>query len=92
MIKAKQLAEGEMRNEKSSTTDLVVTDDMTRPDQLNACLLKELSDVITGPLTILFNLTIKTGKLPADRKKDFIMPIFKKGSCHIAANYRSIDG
>ncbi len=61
------------------------------PDYIHARLLKELAAILAGPITELFNLTLKTGKIPEDWKKAIISPIFKKGSKHLASNYRPIN-
>ena len=61
------------------------------PDGLHAMLLKELSNSIVHPLTVLFNMTLDQGVLPDDWKLGHIFPIYKKGSKKIAENYRPIS-
>ena len=61
------------------------------PDNLHPRLLFELADIIALPVTILFNKTLKSGKLPKDWKMAFITGIFKKGSRHLPENYRPIS-
>ena len=43
------------------------------------------------PLVKLFNLSLTQGKLPRDWKKAIVIPIHKKGSKTLAANYRPIS-
>ena len=54
-------------------------------------LLIELAEHIADPLTFLFKKTLQDGTLPADWKKAFVSPIFKKGARNLAANYRPIS-
>ena len=61
------------------------------PDGLHPCLLKELSSEISGAICVLFNLSIATGRIPAEWKKAEVKPIFKKGSRHSAENYRPVS-
>ena len=61
------------------------------PDNLHPRILFELADLIPEPLSFLYNSTMQTGVLPIDWKRAFISPIFKKGSRHIAGNYRPIS-
>ena len=61
------------------------------PDELHPRLLIELAELIALPVTLLFNATIKHGELPTDWRRAFISPIYKKGSKHIAENYRPIS-
>ena len=42
-------------------------------------ILKELPDVITEPLTILLNMSLKEGRLPSTWKVAHVVPILKKG-------------
>ena len=61
------------------------------PDKLYPRILKELSDVITKPLHIIFNKTLKEGRVPNDWKLANVTPIFKKGSRNIRSNYRPVS-
>ncbi len=42
-------------------------------------------------LTVIFQQSLSTGKLPSDWLKAEVAPIFKKGSKKLAVNYRSIS-
>ena len=62
-----------------------------RPDDLHAKLLIELVDELCEPLAVLFNETMRRGKIPADWKLAFISSIYKKGARSHAENYRPIS-
>ena len=89
---------------KVSIKDLKVTVEMVKkelnnlnankscgPDEVHPRMLKELSDFIAAPLAILLNKTMKHHDIPADWKKAFVSPIFKKGARNKASNYRPIS-
>lgn len=61
------------------------------PDGIHPRLLKEISDIVTEPLCSLYNLSLKTKKLPPDWRTATITPIFKKGSRSQPENYRPIS-
>ena len=48
------------------------------PDGLHPRVLKEVATEIAKPLTILFNTTIRTGKIPKAWKVAEVRPLFKK--------------
>ena len=60
------------------------------PDKIPAILLKNIHPSINEFLTLLFNLSLQTGKLPWQWKCSNITPIFKKGSKNSPQNYRPI--
>ena len=62
-----------------------------RPDGIHPRLLFELAEIIAEPVTMLFAATLQNGSLPEDWKKATITPIYKKGSRHLAENYRPIS-
>ena len=61
------------------------------PGETHPRMLKELKSIISGPIALLFNLTMERGVLPTDWKLAFVSPIHKKGSKNIAENYRPIS-
>jgi hypothetical protein len=60
-------------------------------DDLHPKLLFELRNKLVKPLTELFNLSLKTGKLPQDWKDANVTPLFKKGARDKPENYRPIS-
>ena len=61
------------------------------PDELHPRLLTELCNHLAEPIALIFNTSMRDGRLPYDWKRAFISPIFKKGSKHLAENYRPIS-
>ena len=59
------------------------------PDNVHACILRELADQVAGPLTYLFNLTIENGIIPIDWKQSFVSPIYNKRGQKV---WRNITG
>ena len=57
------------------------------PDGLHPRVLKEVATEIAKPLTILFNTTIRTGKIPKAWKVAEVRPLFKKGNKTSPGNY-----
>ena len=62
------------------------------PNNKHPRVVKELSLVIVNPFYYIFNLSIKTGKIPSAWKLRSISAIYKnKGSKHCEENYRPIS-
>jgi hypothetical protein len=61
------------------------------PDKLPPLFFKKLAEVLTSPLTELFNILFSIGELPAIWKYALVTPIFKKGSASKVENYRPIS-
>ena len=64
------------------------TNKSTAPDEISGTLLKNCALSIAYPLQLLFNLSFKTGSLPAEWKLAHIVPIHKKGDKSNIENYR----
>ena len=60
-------------------------------DQVHPRILKEAALQLCTPLTKLFQLSIKQGKVPQQWKEANIIPIFKKGSRSDPSNYRPVS-
>ena len=61
------------------------------PNSIPTEFLHLLKDEISGPLSILFNLSFTTGTFPDMLKIAKTIPIFKKGSKLLVSNYRPIS-
>ena len=62
-----------------------------RPDELHPRILKELSNELSLPLSLIFSNSFSEGELPQDWKYAFITPLHKKGEKKFAGNYRPIS-
>ncbi|KAK4823090.1 hypothetical protein QYF61_025828 [Mycteria americana] len=62
------------------------------PDEIHPRVLKELADVLTKPLSIIYQQSWLTGEVPADWRLANVTPIFKKGRKEDSGNYRAIPG
>ena len=60
-------------------------------DGLPAILFKQLGNGLAFPLSMLFNLSMLTCKLPASWKSVIIIPLFKKGLPNNPCNYMTIS-
>ena len=61
------------------------------PNSISIQLLKELKDVLSYPLTHLFNLSLSQGIFPDAFKVAKVIPIFKSGERTNQSNYRPIS-
>jgi len=66
------------------------TDKSPGPDNIHPRVLKELHDLLAEPIAKLYNLSLKSGKLPEDWRQSTITAIHKKGSKSSVTNYRPI--
>jgi len=62
------------------------------PDNIHPRTLKETAPVISKPLEIIFNESLRQGRLPTAWKEASITAIYKKkGNKHLATNYRPVS-
>ena len=61
------------------------------PDGIHPRILKELSNTISIPLSIILQASIDSGELPEDWKCANITALFKKGNKKVAGNYRPVS-
>ena len=61
------------------------------PDDMHPRILHELADLLSAPITVLFNRSIQGEELPPDWKLQYVSPIYKKGQRSRAENYRPIS-
>lgn len=60
-------------------------------DGIKTEVLKYVKNVISNPLSYIFNLNLKEGVFPKQFKHAIISPIHKKGPEHLVQNYRPIS-
>ena len=61
------------------------------PDNISGLLLKNCAQSILYPLSILFNISFRTGSLPTEWKMANIVPVYKKGDKNCIENYSPIS-
>merc|ERR1711963_630999 len=62
------------------------------PDELHPKILKECAEELASPMKIMFDLTMRVGKIPHEWKKAEVKAIYKKkGSRKDPSNYRPVS-
>lgn len=61
------------------------------PDGLHPKMLKELSEALVKPLTIIYNTSLSLGTVPDSWKEGNITALFKKGDKSNPGNYRPVS-
>ncbi|KFW91892.1 hypothetical protein N336_03720, partial [Phalacrocorax carbo] len=60
-------------------------------DGIHPRVLKDLAEVLTKPLSILYQQSWITGEVPVDWRLANVIPIYKKGQKEDAGNYRPVS-
>ncbi|KAK4823680.1 hypothetical protein QYF61_005651 [Mycteria americana] len=61
------------------------------PDEIHPRVLKELAEVLTKPLSIIYQQSWLIGEVPADWRLANVTPIFKKGQKEDPGKYRPVS-
>ncbi|KAK4818546.1 hypothetical protein QYF61_014489 [Mycteria americana] len=61
------------------------------PDGIHPRVLRELAEVLTKPLSILYQQSWLTGEVPVDWRLANVTPIYKKGQKEHPGNYRPVS-
>ncbi|KFO08414.1 hypothetical protein N312_12968, partial [Balearica regulorum gibbericeps] len=61
------------------------------PEGIHARALKELAEVLTKPLSIIYQQSWLTGEVPVDWRLANVTPIYKKREKEDPGNYRSVS-
>ena len=61
------------------------------PDAISGAVLKNCSETLAYPLSILFNLSYNTGYIPQEWKLANVVPVHKKDDKNKVTNYRPIS-
>jgi retron-type reverse transcriptase len=60
-------------------------------DDVKPDIVKSVSDLISSPLAIIFNLSLSSGSVPKKLKCAKVVPIFKNGENDVFSNHRPIS-
>ena len=60
------------------------------PDDVHPYLLHHLADTMSIPLTLIYNISLRTSKVPTIWKEGVVSALFKKGKKSLPSNYRAI--
>ena len=61
------------------------------PDEIPNFILKTAAEELTPIITSLFQFSLDSGQVPQEWREANVVPIYKKGDSHIAANYRPVS-
>ena len=63
----------------------------TGSDDIPGLVLKSCASALAPSLTLIFNVVLKSGTIPALYKRSNVSPLFKSGYCHKPSNYRPVS-
>ncbi len=61
------------------------------PDGIHGMVLKNCANTLAHPLSIMFNVSYRTGCIPSEWKLALVVPVFKKDDKGSVENYRPIS-
>ena len=61
------------------------------PDGIHPCVLKSTAASVSEPLALIYNTSLKDGKLPSAWKASHVVPVHKIGSKVDVRNYRPMS-
>ncbi|KFP78134.1 RNA-directed DNA polymerase from mobile element jockey, partial [Apaloderma vittatum] len=61
------------------------------PDKIHPWVLRDLTDEVARPLSIIFERSLQSGKVSTGWKRGNITPIFQKGKKEDPGNYRPLS-
>ncbi|KFP41737.1 hypothetical protein N324_06633, partial [Chlamydotis macqueenii] len=61
------------------------------PDGIHSRVLRELAEVLTKPLSIVYQQSWQTVEVPVDWRLANVTPIYKKGQKEDSKNYRAVS-
>ena len=78
--------------EMKKILETLKTEKSPGPDEIHPKVLKECAEQLAAPMKVMFDLTMKTGKVPKSWKQAEITAIYKKkGSKSSPGNYRPVS-
>ncbi|KFP32227.1 hypothetical protein N325_01958, partial [Colius striatus] len=80
--------------QKEMVSDLLLHNDVhksMRPDRVHPRVLRELTGMLTKPLSTIDQQSWLTGEVPSDWKSDNVTPIYKKEQKDDPENYRPVS-
>ena len=81
----------EVSRSNNRVKDIISNLDITKAtgiDGISARILKECAEELSYPLTLLFNLSFRSGKVPSSWKKAHVTPVHKADAKDVVENYR----